>query len=147
MKRWLVVCAGNRGRSPLMAALLIEAFAKAHVSIEVSQGGYLPIAATNAPIHPDIVLSAQASRYDFSGHRTLSVRSYDLSSFDKIVCIDEAVAHEVQRIGARRERIIQLAIPDPVHGPDKKKAWTDCGNAIEEAVGELIAIAQSDRKG
>lgn len=136
-----VVCAGNRGRSPMFAELLRRELAKSRIPLTVVSAGYHEIAATGATVHPKWSEVAGARDVDLSAHRTTAVQTIvEQPQISAFICIDRLVVDEVKKLSVPGAKLyLPLApdgIPDPVHGgPD---AWDSCYVAIQHGVRELM---------
>ena len=139
---WLIVCAGNRGRSPYAVAALKAACATAGIPLVLESAGYHEIAGKHMEVHPKIHEFRNAARYDFSAHRSRAVQSLDLSRYARVVCLDRHVVDEVEKLGVPEEKIVLLGaprgIPDPVEMQDDPDAWLKCGDAIDRALDQLV---------
>lgn len=79
---------------------------------------------------------------DISGHRTRSVDSLPLGTYDLIVAMDSLVyRHLRDRFQIAPEKLIEWNIKDPVGKP--QEVYRQCAKAIEEAIQSLAERLKS----
>lgn len=80
---------------------------------------------------------------DISGHRTRSVDSLPLGTYDLIVAMDSLVhGHLRDRFHISEQKLIGWNIKDPVGKP--QEAYRQCAKAIEDAIQSLAARLASN---
>ena len=116
--RIVVICTGNRFRSPLVEAFIGRL--TAGLPVEVSSRGALELG--GAPPLEGAVKGATKLGFDISGHRSRCLRNSDLRDVDLVLGFERAhVSQAVVDCGARKERTFTLpelldlleALPDP----------------------------------
>lgn len=141
----LVVCHGNRCRSPFAAALLDQRFAQLHSPIRIVSAGY---AAPNQPCPADAIAAAAVYGVDLSAHRSRQVTRPLLSDTQLVLVMDAGLANAVAaRTSAPREVIVlgdldplpirTRAIADPMGRP--RPVFDECYARIHRCVTELAA--------
>jgi protein-tyrosine phosphatase len=127
MKSILFVCMGNICRSPVVAEVARNEFARAGLSIEIDSAGtgnyHIGGRADERAIG-----SAKAHGYDLSAHRARQVRAEDFSHFDAVLAMDRvnlATLKSNSPAGHRAEVALFLPysgleapseVPDPYYG-------------------------------
>ena len=107
-RRVLFVCAGNTCRSPMAAAM---ARALLGPAVHVESAGVSADDGSSAT--RDAVRAMQERGLDISGHRSRSVRTFDLGDFDLLVALNPTIAQDVRRAGGEPSKMASLDIPDP----------------------------------
>lgn len=101
----VLLCTGNRVRSPIAEAFLRDLLAG--LPVRLSSLGTLDLGAA-APL-PEAIEAAAALKLDISGHRARTMRGGDLSSADLVIGFEQRhVAAAVVDGGAPRDRTFTL---------------------------------------
>jgi protein-tyrosine phosphatase len=136
----VLLCTGNRARSPIAEAFLRHLLAD--LPVRVRSLGTLEVGA--APALPEAIEAAAARGLDISAHRARALGGEDLSGADLVVGFEQRhVVAAVVDGGARRERVFSL--PELVElleqGPTQR-----VGEPVERAT-QAIADAHARRSG
>jgi protein-tyrosine phosphatase len=103
--RLVVLCTGNRFRSPLAEVLLRDLTAE--LPVEVSSGGTLSLPPT--PALPEAIEAANGMKLDLNAHRCRHMTEADLSTADLVVGFERShVAAAVVDGGAAPERTFTM---------------------------------------
>jgi protein-tyrosine phosphatase len=136
----VLLCTGNRARSPIAEAFLRDLLAD--LPVRVRSLGTLEVGA--APALPEAIEAAAARGLDISAHRARALAGEDLSGADLVVGFEQRhVVAAVVDGGARRDRVFSL--PELVEllelGPAQR-----LGEPVERAT-QAIADAHARRSG
>ena len=136
----VLLCTGNRARSPIAEAFLRDLLAD--LPVRVRSLGTLEVG--SAPALPEAIEAAAARGLDISAHRARALAGEDLSGADLVVGFEQRhVVAAVVDGGARRDRVFSL--PELVEllelGPAQR-----LGEPVERAT-QAIADAHARRSG
>jgi protein-tyrosine-phosphatase len=146
----LVVCYGNRCRSPYAAAALRRELVAAGLSIDVSSAGY---AFPNRQPPQEAIDEAAARGLDVSAHRSAVVNPASLEAADIIVAMSPRQARAVTRRQAAANRVVILLgdldplaierreIADPI-GADRA-VFAECFSRIDRCMKELAGALRA----
>jgi protein-tyrosine phosphatase len=136
----VLLCTGNRARSPIAEGFLRELVAD--LPVRVRSLGTLELGA--APALPEAIEAAAAHGLDISAHRARALAGEDLSGADLVVGFEHRhVAAAVVDGGARRDRVFSL--PELVELLEQGPAQR-LGEPVERAT-QAIADAHARRSG
>jgi protein-tyrosine phosphatase len=137
MQKILFVCYGNTCRSPMAAGIagrILQHF-------DIESAGVAPFPDQGAAKEGIAVMRERG--IDISDHRTRSVDSLPLGTYDLIVAMDSLVhRHLRDRFHISPEKLIQWNIDDPVGKPPE--AYRRAAKTIEEAMQALAERLKSD---
>lgn len=120
--RVLVVCHGNKWRSPLAAELL----RRRHPDWEVRGAGVGPTAAHGWPAARPVRLFTGG----LDNHRSRLVTPEDLAWADRIICMDNGNLRRLRALGVDEAKVTCWGVRDP--------AFTRVGSSEQRAVFEMI---------
>jgi protein-tyrosine phosphatase len=136
----VLLCTGNRARSPIAEAFLRDLLAD--LPVRVRSLGTLEVGA--APALPEAIEAAAARGLDISAHRARALAGEDLSGADLVVGFEQRhVVAAVVDGGARRDRVFSL--PELVELLEQGPAQR-LGEPVERAT-QAIADAHARRSG
>lgn len=140
VRRLLCVCTGNTCRSPMLAALLQTALARAGVSAVVESAG---TGAFDGDPASQGALAAMARRgIDIGTHRSRALIGLDLARYAHIYAVSSRHAAFVRAQGVPPERITVVAadrggIPDPWGGDDA--VYEATARVLEDEAARLVS--------
>jgi protein-tyrosine phosphatase len=136
----ILLCTGNRARSPIAEGFLRDLLAE--LPVQVRSLGTLELGA--APALPEAIEAAAVLGLDISEHRARGLAGEDLSGADLVVGFEQHhVAAAVVDGGARRDRVFSL--PELVELLEES-APPSSGEPVERAR-QAIADAHARRSG
>ena len=100
-KRILCVCFGNTCRSPMLQALLSRNLPRENFEIE--SAGLAD--RSGAPASPHAIECMRERGLDITAHKSRRASDLELSSYDHIYCVEEALAQKLVALGAPIERV------------------------------------------
>lgn len=136
MERVLCVCYNDTCRAPMMAAILQRLIDEIGSDITVENAGISQDAARANPARGHSITCMRRWGYDLHTHRSRWIGSFDLETYDLIICVSEKGAETAITFGAYEEQVEIILIPD-LWGK-RLKAHEACALIIEEAMGRVI---------
>lgn len=112
-KKILCVCFGNTCRSPMFQALLVQELRGKNADVE--SAGLAD--RFGVPASPHAVECMRERGLDITGHRSRRASDLDLTAYDHIYCVEEALAQQLTALGAPREKVEVVEISNP-YGKD-----------------------------
>jgi protein-tyrosine-phosphatase len=128
-------------RAPMLNAILSRQFITLkRDDIEVQSAG-LDETHGNSADESACIAMEQKGILTLRNHRTRPLDSYDLDSFDVIICMNENQVHEVKQKLTNGTRVLvahteKRAIPSPFGL--NQEAFVDCAHTLAEASEELL---------
>lgn len=109
--RILIVCQGNTCRSPMAEAIARRILG---VQAQIQSAGL--DAADGLPATRQAVTAMEELGFDIKDHRSRSLDSLDLSSFDRIIAMTPEIADSLRDAGVSPRRLTPLDVSDPYSG-------------------------------
>jgi protein-tyrosine phosphatase len=135
----LFVCVGNICRSPMAAALARSLLG--HQTTVESAG---TAADDGSAATQDAIEAMRERGLDIASHRSRSIRSVRLTTFDVVVALTPAIAESLRKHGVDPSKLRTLSVPDPIGcGLD---AYRDTADAIERDVTRIFGEENHDTR-
>lgn len=141
----LFVCLGNICRSPMAEAVMKKKAIEAGLNLHIESAG------TNryhkgGPADERTIKICLDNGVDLRSHIARRFRTADFSEFDKIVCLADEVAEEMNEFithPKQWEKVTRLEVGDPWYGGEKE--FIQCFKHIEQ-VCEMLLQKFSDHQ-
>lgn len=108
-RKILCVCFGNTCRSPMLQALLSEKLRDKDFDVE--SAGLADRFGTPASIHA--VECMREKGLDITNHRSRKASDLDLTSYDRIYCVEEVLIQQLIALGAPNDRVEVVEVSNP----------------------------------
>lgn len=138
--RILVVCTANRGRSPMLAALLREALAEQAPGVEIESAGLstYELGRVGLGADPSIVELCARHGLDLGGHRARPL-SRELCEAADLVIVMEPWQREVLSTAFPEEDAAKLVTLSELAGSDPEGRVPDTARLTRKALEETLA--------
>lgn len=145
----LVVCQGNRCRSPYAAAALKRALAARNIPARVDSAGF---STPNKPPPADALNAAAARGLELSAHRSKSVTRHLLDAATLVLVMDQQLGRAVVARQARAVVVLGDLDPDPmavrgIRDPFGRGqvAFDECYDRIDRCIASFVDAFVSGR--
>ena len=142
VRRILCVCNANRGRSPVLAALLRHLLNIAgREDVEIESAGILQKEA-GQPVG-EYAIAAMAERgIDLTSHQSRWIGEVDLDKFDLVICMTPGISEIVKtRVSADMEVIVANeendGVPDP-YPNGQLREYQQCLETLERVAERIV---------
>lgn len=134
MKKVLFVCTGNTCRSPMAQGIFNKMCSDKCIDAKADSAGIFANALDTASENSAIV--CKEIGVDISNRKAVPIDRVNLSQYDLICPMTVEHAQMLVSLGADRDKICVMNIPDPFGGD--LDIYRKCREEIEKALGELI---------
>ncbi len=143
MTKILFVCSGNTCRSPMAQGIFRKMIQDRHLDVQCESAGLS--AAEGMPASENAVAAMLERGIDISDHRSGSVYSLDLSSYDIIVPMTQSHAVYLARLGASAEKLylFKNGVSDPYGG--SLQVYRRTADELEESLSTLADYIEEYR--